>query len=100
MALARATLIGNDIIEGRLARPLPHAATTVFSYYLVYRQKPKLDCHVVDFIDWLRAEAATWLVSQGEIAGAAVPVRQDNDGSAEHREANVPPPPAVARRAS
>ena len=99
VALARATLIGNDIIEGRLTRPLPHAATTAFSYYLVHRQKPKLDCHVADFIDWLREEAAIWLVSQGEI-GAGAPVRQDNDGPAKPSEQNVLPPPAVARRAS
>jgi len=98
VALARATLIGNDIIEGRLARPLPHAATTVFSYYLVHRQKPKLDCHVADFIDWLRAEAAIWLVSQGDYV-AALPVRQDNDGP-EHPGKSVQPAPTAARRAS
>jgi LysR family glycine cleavage system transcriptional activator len=98
VALARAALIGNDIIEGRLARPLPHAATTAFSYYLVYRQKPKLDCHVADFIDWLRAEAAIWLVSQGEI-GTAAPVRQDNDGP-KHPDKNGSAAPTAARRAS
>jgi LysR family glycine cleavage system transcriptional activator len=99
VALARATLVGNDIIESRLARPLPHAATTAFSYYLVHRQKPKLDCHVGAFIDWLRAEAAIWLVSQGEIGGG-VPIRQDNDGPAKQSEADIPPAPADRRRAS
>jgi LysR family transcriptional regulator, glycine cleavage system transcriptional activator len=99
VALARGTLIGNDITEGRLARPLPHAVTTAFSYYLVHRQKPKLDCHVTDFVDWLRAEAAAWLVSQGEIGGeigGGAQIRQDNDQPAKHSATNVPP--AQARR--
>jgi LysR family glycine cleavage system transcriptional activator len=76
IALARATLIGDDLAEGRLVRPLHQTATTAFSYYLVHRMQPELDAHVVAFIAWLRSEAARWLVSEDQAEDA--PVKQDN----------------------
>ncbi len=97
IALARATLVGDDLAEGRLVRPLDHAATTAFSYYLVHRPSVTLDCHVAAFIDWVRAEAAAWLVSEGQAGGALAgrqPVRQDNVAP------GTPAAGAAARRAS
>ena len=93
IALGRATLVGDDLAEGRLVRPLDHSATTAFSYYLVHRPAAKLGCHVAAFVDWVRAEAAAWLVSEGQTGSARSgkqPVPQDN----------AAPAPAATRRAS
>ena len=76
VALARATLIGNDLTEGRLVRPLHQTATTAFSYYLVHRSSRSSTPMSVAFIAWLRSEAARWLVSEDQAEDA--PVKQDN----------------------
>jgi LysR family glycine cleavage system transcriptional activator len=94
IALARAALIGDDLAEGRLVRPLRQSATTVYSYFLVHRPAVKLDCHVAAFIDWVRAEAAEWLLTKGQMAG--MPVRQASASLPE--PANQPV--SVSKRAS
>ncbi len=96
VALARAALIGDDLAEGRLVRPLHQAATTLFSYHLVHRQVAKLDCHVAAFIDWIRSEAAEWLMNKGQMAG--MPMQQASATLPE--PANQPASTSLTKRAS
>jgi len=60
VALARATLVNDDLAEGRLVRPLRHAMPTPFSYYLVHSPKAAAGSHLDAFVEWLRAEIAAW----------------------------------------
>jgi LysR family transcriptional regulator, glycine cleavage system transcriptional activator len=59
VALARATLVHDDLIEGRLLRPLRHALPAPFSYYLVHTPKAA-GSHLDAFVEWLRTEVAGW----------------------------------------
>jgi LysR family transcriptional regulator, glycine cleavage system transcriptional activator len=60
VALARATLVNDDLAEGRLVRPLRHAMPTPFSYHLVHSPKADAGSHLAAFVEWLRAEVAAW----------------------------------------
>jgi LysR family glycine cleavage system transcriptional activator len=57
VAMARTSLIGDDLSAGRLIRPLPHIATTAYRYYLVCRFDVAQQRKVAAFRDWLLAEA-------------------------------------------
>jgi LysR family glycine cleavage system transcriptional activator len=72
VALGRATLVSEELREGRLVRPLCHVLTTNFSYYLVQRPKPEVARHVSAFIEWLKDEAAAWLAQEGQIRDGTV----------------------------
>jgi LysR family transcriptional regulator, glycine cleavage system transcriptional activator len=67
VALGRATLVNDDLAEGSLVRPLQHSMATTFSYYFVQRPKAEACEHLSAFIEWLREEAAAWLVQEGEL---------------------------------
>jgi LysR family glycine cleavage system transcriptional activator len=74
VALARATLANDDLVEGRLVRPLRHAMPAPFSYYLVHSPKAVAGSHLDAFVEWLRAEVAVWRSTscpQARMAGAA-----------------------------
>jgi LysR family glycine cleavage system transcriptional activator len=60
IALARATLVNGDLVEGRLVRQLRHAMPAPFSYYLVHSPKAAAGSHRDAFVEWLRAEVAVW----------------------------------------
>jgi LysR family transcriptional regulator, glycine cleavage system transcriptional activator len=60
VALARATLVNDDIAEGRLRRALRHAMPAPYSYYLVHSPKAPAGLHLDAFVEWLRAEVAVW----------------------------------------
>ena len=60
IALARAALVNDDLVEGRLVRPLRHAMPAPFSYYLVHSPKASAGSHLEAFVEWLRAEVAVW----------------------------------------
>jgi LysR family glycine cleavage system transcriptional activator len=60
VALARATLVNDDLADGRLVRPLRHAMPAPFSYYLVHSPKTDAGSHLAAFVAWLRAEVAAW----------------------------------------
>ena len=92
VALARAALIGDDLDEGRLVRPLHQAATTVFSYHLVHRPAAKLDCHVAAFIDWVRSEAAEWLMNKGQMAKGQTTQGQMTGMPVQQPSATLPAP--------
>ncbi len=96
VALGRAALIGDEVAEGRLVRPLRQSATTVFSYFLVHRPVAKLDCHVAAFIDWVRAEAAEWLMTEGQMGG--MPMQETS--AALPQPANQPGGASIRKRAS
>ncbi len=66
VALGRATLVNDELREGRLVRPLDHAQATTFSYYLVQRPKPDVAGHISAFVGWLRDEAADWLTRESQ----------------------------------
>jgi LysR family glycine cleavage system transcriptional activator len=73
IALARATLVHDDLAEGRLVRALRLAMPTPFSYYLVRRPKAA-SSHLDAFVEWLRAEVALWRATAcapARMAGAA-----------------------------
>jgi LysR family transcriptional regulator, glycine cleavage system transcriptional activator len=97
IALGRATLVSNELAEGRLIRPLQHSVTSNFSFYLVQRPKADSGAHLSAFVEWLQDEAAAWLAVEGradnsKIAeqGAAPPRKTDEKAAA--------PEPAVRRR--
>src|SRR5262249_24542889 len=69
IAIARATLVSDDVLEGRLVRPLRHETPTSFSYYLV-RPPVAIGPHLAAFVAWLREEADAWRVSAGHPARA------------------------------
>lgn len=56
VALARTSLVGNDLASGRLVSPLPQAAPTNFRYFLVCRPDVAQQRKIVCFRDWLLAE--------------------------------------------
>ncbi len=56
-ALARVSLLGNDLRTGRLVCPLPFAAATNFSYYFLCLPQRESDSKVRAFRDWLLEEA-------------------------------------------
>ena len=60
IALARATLANDDLVEGRLVRPLRHAMPAPFSYYLVHSPKASAGAHLDAFVEWLRTEVAVY----------------------------------------
>ena len=60
LALGRATLVSDDLVAGRLLRPLRHAAPTTFSYYLVHRPAALVGPPLAAFVEWLRKEAEVW----------------------------------------
>jgi LysR family glycine cleavage system transcriptional activator len=60
VALARATLVHDDLAEGRLRKPLRHAMPAPFSYYLVHSPKVAAGPQRDAFMEWLRAEVAAW----------------------------------------
>jgi LysR family glycine cleavage system transcriptional activator len=59
VALARYSLVADDLSKGTLICPLPLATSTAFSYYLVALPEAAALPRVVRFGHWLRAEAAT-----------------------------------------
>ena len=65
VALARATLVNDDLVQGRLLRPLRHAMPTAFSYYLVHGESALAAPHLAAFVEWLRQEADTWRSAAG-----------------------------------
>jgi LysR family transcriptional regulator, glycine cleavage system transcriptional activator len=73
IALGRATLVNDELIEGRLVRPLRHAAPTIFSYYLVRRPASVLSPPLAEFVAWLREEAESWCASASRARIVGVP---------------------------
>jgi LysR family glycine cleavage system transcriptional activator len=67
IALGRATLVNDELAEGRLVRPLRHTMTTAFSYYLVRRPKADTAGHLSAFVAWLQDEATAWLAEESGI---------------------------------
>jgi len=65
VALARTSLVGDDLAAGRLVRVLPQTALTAFRYFFVSRpevsDRPKIAC----FRDWLVAEMKRGTRTQG-----------------------------------
>lgn len=57
VALARRSLVEGDLASGRLVAPLPQAAPTIFSYYLVYLPEAAKRPSLVAFRDWICTEA-------------------------------------------
>jgi LysR family transcriptional regulator, glycine cleavage system transcriptional activator len=58
VALARFSLVADDLAKGTLICPLPLATSTAFSYYLVALPESAVLPKIVRFRRWLRAEAA------------------------------------------
>jgi LysR family glycine cleavage system transcriptional activator len=57
VAMARTSLVAEDLAAGRLVRPLPQIAATVYRYYLVCRFDVAEQRKVACLRDWLLAEA-------------------------------------------
>ncbi|MBV8651753.1 MAG: hypothetical protein JO255_09825, partial [Alphaproteobacteria bacterium] len=57
VALARTSLAGDDLLSGRLVRPLPPAAPTAYRYFLVCRPDVAQQRKIACFCAWLIAEA-------------------------------------------
>ena len=70
VALARTSLIGDDLAAGRLVRVLPQTAPTAFRYFFVSRQevsdRPKIAC----FRDWVIAEMKRGTKTQASRLGS------------------------------
>lgn len=58
LALARRTLVADDLAAGRLVRVLPHESPTLFSYYLVCLPESLDRWHVKALRDWVLDEVA------------------------------------------
>jgi hypothetical protein len=56
VALARTSLVGDDLASGRLVRPIPQAAPTTFRYFLVCRSDVAQQRKVACFREWLISE--------------------------------------------
>jgi LysR family transcriptional regulator, glycine cleavage system transcriptional activator len=56
VALARTSLVADDLASGRLVRPLPQVAPSLFRYFLVCRPDIAEQRKIVCFRDWLVAE--------------------------------------------
>lgn len=68
LALARFSLLGNDLRTGRLVCPLPYAAATNFSYYFVSSPQRASDSKLRAFREWLLEEAKKPLFDSNGIA--------------------------------
>lgn len=75
IALGRASLVNDELTDGRLVRPLRHSVTTTFSYYVVQRPKAGSETHSSVFVEWLQDEAAAWLAAESEIDTSPVAAR-------------------------
>jgi DNA-binding transcriptional LysR family regulator len=56
VALARASLVADEIASGRLVTALPHAAPTACAYYLLCRPEAAACPRFICFRDWLVEE--------------------------------------------
>ncbi len=56
VALARISLAGDDLLSGRLVRPLPEVAPTAYRYFLVCRSDVAQQRKIACFCAWLIAE--------------------------------------------
>jgi LysR family glycine cleavage system transcriptional activator len=68
VALARTSLVRDDIAAGRLVRPIPHTAPTAYAYFLVCRPEAAQWSKVARFRGWLISEMRP---AAGERVGAA-----------------------------
>jgi LysR family transcriptional regulator, glycine cleavage system transcriptional activator len=59
VALARMSLIGDDLVSGRLVAPFPPAIPTTFSYWLVSRPEMAEKPRIAAFRLWLLEEASS-----------------------------------------
>ncbi|SAK77836.1 LysR family transcriptional regulator [Caballeronia fortuita] len=59
VTLGRTTLVENDLLEGRLARPFKEAQSCELAYYLVHTKSSRNAPAVVAFKEWLIEEAAS-----------------------------------------
>lgn len=60
VALVRRSLIGDDLVSGRLVRLLPHEAPTSFSYFMVCLPEAVDRPAIRAFCDWLITESVLW----------------------------------------
>jgi len=68
VALARTSLVGDDLAAGRLVRVLPQTAPTVFRYFFVSRPEVSERRRIAGFRDWLVAEMKRGTQTQGRHA--------------------------------
>ena len=67
VALATMVLAGDDLLAGRLVRPLPQQVESAYPYWLIYRsgkaRRPKIE----HFRDWIMAEAEHFLAATAQL---------------------------------
>lgn len=56
IALARQTLVSDDLAAGRLIQPFPTAIASAFAYYAVWPRRPRPHTQAGRFVEWMTGE--------------------------------------------